>query len=163
EAIGPQRDALDVLTRLTERSMLSVRPQTGGSIRYELLETLRAYGRTRLDDARAAELFAAHASHFAAEAEIIEHDLTSPDEATATSRSSSPRKPGASKRSLELCRRGSPSACSETCSTSSIGAIADTCRPRVLLRWPRSRAMTRASCTRATSPRLRSAPRGATT
>ena len=58
-------DTLDLLTRLTERSMLAVRPQAGGSTRYELLETLREYGRTRLSDARAAELFAEHARHFA--------------------------------------------------------------------------------------------------
>ena len=68
EAMAPGGDALDLLTRLTERSMLAVRPQAGGSTRYELLETLREYGRTRLSDARAAELFAAHARHFAAEA-----------------------------------------------------------------------------------------------
>ena len=68
EAMAPGGDTLDLLTRLTERSMLAVRPQAGGSTRYELLETLREYGRTRLSDARAAELFAAHARHFAAEA-----------------------------------------------------------------------------------------------
>ena len=68
EALAPGGDALDLLTRLTERSMLAVRPEAGGSTRYELLETLREYGRTRLGDARAAELFAAHAKHFAAEA-----------------------------------------------------------------------------------------------
>ena len=59
EALAPGGDALDLLTRLTERSMLAVRPGAGGSTRYELLETLREYGRTRLTDARAAELFAA--------------------------------------------------------------------------------------------------------
>ena len=32
--------------------MLTVRPQAGGATRYELLETLREYGRTRLSDAR---------------------------------------------------------------------------------------------------------------
>ena len=43
-------DVLDVLTRLTQRSMLAVRrPATGGT-RYELLESLREYGRERLDD-----------------------------------------------------------------------------------------------------------------
>ena len=64
EAMAPGGDALDLLTRLTERSMLAVRPRAGGSTRYELLETLREYGRTRLSDARAAELFAAHAETF---------------------------------------------------------------------------------------------------
>ena len=41
EAMAQGGDALDLLTRLTERSMLAVRPRAGGSTRYELLETLR--------------------------------------------------------------------------------------------------------------------------
>ena len=49
-AVCPGGDVLDLLTRLTERSMLTVRPQAGGATRYELLETLRDYGRTRLGD-----------------------------------------------------------------------------------------------------------------
>jgi len=83
EAMAPRGDALDLLSRLTERSMLAVRPQAGGSTRYELLETLREYGRTRLSDAQAAELFAAHAKHFAAEAEALEAELRGPAEGTA--------------------------------------------------------------------------------
>ena len=83
EAMAPGRDTLDLLTRLTERSMLAVRPQAGGSTRYELLETLRAYGRSRLSDARAAELFAAHASHLAAEAGTAETELSGPGESAA--------------------------------------------------------------------------------
>ena len=51
EAMAPGGDTLDLLTRLTERSMLAVRPLAGGSTRYELLETLREDGRTRLSDA----------------------------------------------------------------------------------------------------------------
>jgi len=74
-AAGTASLSPDLLTRLTERSMLAVRPQAGGSTRYELLETLREYGRTRLGDARAAELFAAHARHFAAEAATVEAEL----------------------------------------------------------------------------------------
>jgi predicted ATPase/DNA-binding winged helix-turn-helix (wHTH) protein len=89
EALSPGRDTLDLLTRLTERSMLSVRPQAGGATRYELLETLRDYGRTRLDDERAVELFTAHARHFAHEANRIGTDLCSPDEARAMARAES--------------------------------------------------------------------------
>lgn len=81
EAMSGSDDALDVLTRLTERSMLAVRPQPGGSTRYELLETLREYGRTRLADERAVELFTAHSRHFAALAAAIERELTAPGEA----------------------------------------------------------------------------------
>ena len=89
EAMAPGGDTLDLLTRLTERSMLAVRPQAGGSTRYELLETLREYGRTRLSDARSAELFAAHASHFAAEAGTVEAELCGPGEGDAIARAES--------------------------------------------------------------------------
>jgi hypothetical protein len=87
--MAPGGDTLDLLTRLTERSMLAVRPQAGGSTRYELLETLREYGRTRLSDARAAELFAAHARHFAAEAGRVESELCGPGEGDAIARAES--------------------------------------------------------------------------
>ena len=83
EAMAPGGDALDLLTRLTERSIVAVRPEAGGSTRYELLETLREYGRTRLSDAHAAELFGVHARHFAAEAEAIEADLGGSEEERA--------------------------------------------------------------------------------
>ena len=89
EAMAPGGDALDLLTRLTERSMLAVRPQADGSTRYELLETLREYGRTRLSDAQAAELFATHANHFAAEAEAVEAELCGPGEGDAIARAES--------------------------------------------------------------------------
>jgi len=86
ESMSPRGDTLDLLTRLTERSMLSVRPQAGGGTRYELLETLRDYGRTRLDDDRAVELFTTHAAHFAAEAACVATELCSPDESRAMAR-----------------------------------------------------------------------------
>jgi predicted ATPase/DNA-binding winged helix-turn-helix (wHTH) protein len=89
EALCPAGDALDLLTRLTERSMLSVRPEAGGATRYELLETLREYGRTRLDDERAGELFQAHAERFAAEAATIATELCTPDEAPSMARAES--------------------------------------------------------------------------
>jgi predicted ATPase/DNA-binding winged helix-turn-helix (wHTH) protein len=86
EAMCSTGDALDLLTRLTERSMLSVRRPAGGGTRYELLETLRDYGRTRLGDARAAEVFTAHAAHFAHEAVTIESELQGPGEPRAMAR-----------------------------------------------------------------------------
>ena len=69
--------------------MLSVRPQAGGATRYELLETLREYGRTRLDDDRSVELFTAHALHFASEAATVEMELRGPDEARSMARAES--------------------------------------------------------------------------
>jgi predicted ATPase len=89
EVMAPEGDALDLLTRLTERSMLAVRPQANGSTRYELLETLREYGRERLSDAQAAELFATHANHFALEAAAVEAELCGPGEGGAIARTES--------------------------------------------------------------------------
>jgi predicted ATPase/DNA-binding winged helix-turn-helix (wHTH) protein len=89
EALSRSGDTLDLLTRLTERSMLSVRPQAGGGTRYELLETLRDYGRTRLDDERAVELFTGHAVHFAAEAAAVAIELQGPDEPRSMARAES--------------------------------------------------------------------------
>jgi tetratricopeptide (TPR) repeat protein len=63
--------------------MLAVRPQAGGPTRYELLETLRDYGRARLDDDRAAKLFARHASHFAEQAAMVATELGGTDELSA--------------------------------------------------------------------------------
>lgn len=45
-----ERDVLDLLERLVDRSLVVVRA-TGGSVRYDLLETIRQYGRERLEDA----------------------------------------------------------------------------------------------------------------
>ncbi len=69
--------------------MLSVRPQAGGGTRYELLETLRDYGRTRLDDEHAVELFTGHAAHFAAEAAAFAAELQGPDEPRSMARAES--------------------------------------------------------------------------
>ena len=82
-------DALDLLTRLAERSMLTVRRDVGGGARYELLETLRDYGRRRLGDEQAAELYTAHASHFASEAAIVARDLHGPAEVFGVERAES--------------------------------------------------------------------------
>jgi predicted ATPase/DNA-binding winged helix-turn-helix (wHTH) protein len=89
EALGRSVDTLDLLTRLTERSMLSVRPQPGGGTRYELLETLRDYARTRLGDEHAVDLYSAHSAHFAAEATAIATELRGPREPRAMARAAS--------------------------------------------------------------------------
>ncbi|MEJ7800563.1 MAG: hypothetical protein WKF60_08595, partial [Ilumatobacter sp.] len=85
EAVCAGDDVLDLLTRLTERSMLAVRrPPTGGT-RYELLETLREYGRRRLDAAQSVALFGTHARHFAVLAESVDRDVHTADESRAVS------------------------------------------------------------------------------
>ena len=76
-------DALDLLTRLVERSMVSVRRPTGGGTRYELLETLREYGRSRMSYDRRAEVFGSHAARFAALARFVEEEIRTPDEPQA--------------------------------------------------------------------------------
>jgi hypothetical protein len=66
--------------------MLAVRrPATGGT-RYEMLETLREYGRSRLDGERSVQLFGAHAHQFAAIARSVETDLGTPQESVAVAR-----------------------------------------------------------------------------
>ena len=66
--------------------MLAVRRSLGGGTRYEMLETLREYGRSRLDDARRVTLYATHARQFADAAAAIELSLNSADEGAAVIR-----------------------------------------------------------------------------
>jgi len=86
EAICPTGNALDLLSGLTERSVLSVRRRPEGGTRYELLETLRDYGRARLDDEQRIDRSLAHAAHFAALAEDVAAELQTPREAAAVAR-----------------------------------------------------------------------------
>ncbi len=86
EAVCPAGDALDLLARLTERSMVSVRRPPEGGTRYELLETLREYGRARMDGDRSIERHRAHAAHLATVAQGVEADLRGPGEAAAVAR-----------------------------------------------------------------------------
>jgi predicted ATPase/DNA-binding winged helix-turn-helix (wHTH) protein len=75
EAVCRGDDVLDLLTRLTRQSMLAVRRPEKGGIRYEMLETLREYGRSRLGERERGELLSAHARQFAAVARSVEDDL----------------------------------------------------------------------------------------
>lgn len=86
ESVCRGDDVLDLLTRLTQRSMLAVRRPPSGGIRYEMLETLREYGRKRLDDRQSVELFGAHARLFASLARSVGADLASPQETAASAR-----------------------------------------------------------------------------
>lgn len=86
ESVCRGDDVLDLLTRLAQRSMLAVRrPPTGGT-RYEMLETMREFGRGRLDDRQSVELFAAHAGQFATLARSVELDLQTAQEHDAVVR-----------------------------------------------------------------------------
>ena len=66
--------------------MLAVRRSPGGGTRYEMLETLREYGRSRLDDERSVTLYSTHARQFAGAAAAIEAGLNSADEGAAVAR-----------------------------------------------------------------------------
>jgi predicted ATPase/DNA-binding winged helix-turn-helix (wHTH) protein len=86
EAVCSGDDVLDLLTRLTRRSMLTVRRPAEGGTRYEMLETLREYGRNRLGDLEGAQLFTAHADQFASLALAVELDLGTEQEGDAVRR-----------------------------------------------------------------------------
>ncbi len=80
ESVCRGDDVLDLLTRLTRRSMVAVRRPSHGGIQYEMLETLREYGRGRLGDQASVELFESHAQHHAAVAASVECGLRSSTE-----------------------------------------------------------------------------------
>lgn len=82
ESVCDDGDVLDVLSRLAQRSMVVVRRGGGDGHRYELLETLREFGRSRLDDLDNVALFQGHARHFAGLAESVGFMLETRDEAT---------------------------------------------------------------------------------
>jgi predicted ATPase len=73
----PEKETLDLLTALADRSMVVADPLPGGT-RYWLLETLRAYGRERLPDPDG--LAARHARWFTALAEEAARGVQGPDE-----------------------------------------------------------------------------------
>jgi predicted ATPase/class 3 adenylate cyclase len=74
-------DVLDALTDLVAKSMVVADEAADGAMRYQLLETLRQYGRERLDGAGAADEWRRrHAEHFASVAEEAGAGLRGPDE-----------------------------------------------------------------------------------
>ena len=70
--------AVDVLSRLVDRSLV-VAQRAGHRTRYRVLETLRAYGRRRLDDGRE-PVARAHARHYTELAEEAARGMLGPDE-----------------------------------------------------------------------------------
>ena len=86
EAVCDEPDVLDLLTGLSQRSMISVRRPASGGTRYEMLETLREFGRSRLDDLASVELFGRHAAYFASVSRDVERALQAIDEPAAVCR-----------------------------------------------------------------------------
>jgi predicted ATPase len=74
---GLRRDAvLDLLSRLVDRSLLEAAPSEAGTMRYRLLETVRAYAAERLVEAGEADAIRrACAEHFCELAESTDREL----------------------------------------------------------------------------------------
>ena len=79
-------DALDLVTALAERSMLGVRAQASGAARYEMLETLRDYGRANLDEPAYELLGKQHMSYYLGLSREVEIGQRGPSEAAANAR-----------------------------------------------------------------------------
>lgn len=77
-------NVLDALTGLVDRSMLTVRRTSLGT-RFELLETLRAFGADRLPDSERIGLYRRHGAHYLEVAEKAAAGLDGPDEAVSIS------------------------------------------------------------------------------
>jgi predicted ATPase/class 3 adenylate cyclase len=74
-------DVLDALTDLVAKSMIIADEATDGVMRYQLLETLRQYGREQLDGTGDSDRWRrTHAEHFATSAEEAAAGLRGPDE-----------------------------------------------------------------------------------
>ncbi len=74
-------DVLDGLAELVAKSMLSVDDAATGSVRYQLLETLREYSRWRMEEARDADVWRRrHAAHYGEFTQRTSEGLGGPDE-----------------------------------------------------------------------------------
>jgi predicted ATPase/class 3 adenylate cyclase len=74
-------DVLDALTSLVAKSMVNAEETDDGTMRYQLLETLRQYARERLDDAAETDRWRArHAAHYADVAEETLEGMAGPEE-----------------------------------------------------------------------------------
>ncbi len=74
-------DVLDALASLVAKSMLVADEDVDGNTRYQMLETLRAYARERLDEAAESDVWRRrHAEHYATRAEDAAPALVGPDE-----------------------------------------------------------------------------------
>jgi predicted ATPase/class 3 adenylate cyclase len=74
-------DVLDALTSLVAKSMVNAEETDDGTMRYQLLETLRQYARERLDESGDIDRWRSrHAAHYANVAEEILEGMDGPDE-----------------------------------------------------------------------------------
>jgi predicted ATPase/DNA-binding CsgD family transcriptional regulator len=81
EAIG-EREVLDLLSRLVEKSLVLAEPTAQGGVRYRLLEPIRQYALEKLEQSgKSDDVKRAHAEHFLALVEEAEPELIGPREA----------------------------------------------------------------------------------
>lgn len=81
EALDQERDTLDLLSRLVDKSLVSAESQTDGSVRYRLLEPIRQYAHGRLvEHGEERAVHAAHAALFQALAQHAEGQLRTPEQ-----------------------------------------------------------------------------------
>ena len=75
-------DVLEMVSHLVDKSLVVPEEQPDGGIRYRMLETIRDYGRERLEAAgERPEFLARHAAFYLAFAEAAEPELTGSDQA----------------------------------------------------------------------------------
>lgn len=68
-------DVIDLVTRLVERSMVATKRSGSFGLRYELLESMRAFGRRQLDAEHIARLSHRHARHYIGLSNTVERGL----------------------------------------------------------------------------------------
>ena len=73
-------ELIDLISKLVERSMVTVRQSVRPLLFYELLDTMRAFGREQLTDKQTTDLADRHASYFARVAQQIQAKLATPEE-----------------------------------------------------------------------------------
>ncbi len=83
KALGvPEQAAVDVVSRLVDRSLVKVDTAADGMVRYRLLDSVRSYARDRMEEAGCSHVaFGAHAAWIASAASIAARGAKGPDQA----------------------------------------------------------------------------------
>jgi tetratricopeptide (TPR) repeat protein len=78
----PPASAVDVVSRLVDRSLVAIDATADGELRYRLLDSVRAYGAARLEEAGLGDAArGAHAAWYAAAADRAVAEVRGPDQA----------------------------------------------------------------------------------
>ncbi len=76
----PDLDFIELISRLVDRSMVTVSQSEDGLLHYELLDTLRVFGRDNLSPEKSLALSQKHALYYSSLADSIESQLQGPEE-----------------------------------------------------------------------------------